>query len=354
MPLTSIFRTTSVLVSFTFSSLPLVSRFLGEWRQKAQAIPDETLRRQALASIDTKRFHCQGGSCYAVPAGRLGTEVVRAIVALQTISDYLDNLCDRAGVLDEASFRQLHLAMTEALTPGDPISPYYALYPSGNDGGYLEELVSATRTSCQRLPGFDMVSGRALVYVSLYSDLQSLKHLEPKERSGRLQDWHVRKGLAWPGIHWWEFAAACGSTLGIFALLALASQPGSKSEVAEALCQAYFPYISGLHILLDYLIDMEEDAREGDFNLVAPYQSASERGERLGLFVERAMEGAALLPDSHFHRTVVRGLLAMYLSDPKVKEQGLVPLARELAARGGPGTSFMTGGCRALRAAGVI
>jgi len=354
VPLTSFLRTTSVLASFTFSALPLVSRFLGEWRQKAQSIPNEVLRRQALASIDAKRFHCQGGSCYAVPAGHLRTEVARAIVALQTISDYLDNLCDRAGVLEEASFRQLHLAMTEALEPGGPVSPYYLLYPWGDDGGYLAGLVGATRAAVGRLPGFAVVSRQALVYASLYSDLQSLKHLEPGERGARLQDWRARKGGQWPEIRWWEFAAACGSTLGIFALLSLASRPRPEAQEVEAISAAYFPYITGLHILLDYLIDMEEDAREGDFNLVVPYGSARHMGERLGLFVQRAMERAALLPDPHFHRAVVRGLLAMYMSDPKVRDQGLTPLAMELTAQAGPGTSFMLWGCRALRHAGVI
>lgn len=40
---------------------------------------------------------------------------VKFIVAFQTISDYLDNLCDRVEVNDEQAFRQLHLAITDAL-----------------------------------------------------------------------------------------------------------------------------------------------------------------------------------------------------------------------------------------------
>jgi tetraprenyl-beta-curcumene synthase len=46
------------------------------------------------------------------------------VVALQTISDYLDNLCDRRGS-PTGRFRQLHLAMTDALDPAGETHDYY-------------------------------------------------------------------------------------------------------------------------------------------------------------------------------------------------------------------------------------
>lgn len=40
---------------------PDVHRYLQEWKKRAENIPDPELRRQALMSIETKAFHCEGG-----------------------------------------------------------------------------------------------------------------------------------------------------------------------------------------------------------------------------------------------------------------------------------------------------
>ena len=107
------------------------------------------LLQQASASLSRKRFHAQGGSFYALYNfnPRYYKKLVSLIVALQTISDYLDNLCDRGGIYNEAAFRCLHRAMTAALTRG-PIKglDYYRFYPVKNDGGYLEALVAECRS----------------------------------------------------------------------------------------------------------------------------------------------------------------------------------------------------------------
>ena len=104
--------------------LPLSSRELAAWHERAEAMPDPELRRQALASLRLKRFHADGGCVYATgaPPGPERERLVRLIVAFQTISDYLDNLCDRAGSLDPDEFRRLHQVMIDAVgtTAGGP------------------------------------------------------------------------------------------------------------------------------------------------------------------------------------------------------------------------------------------
>ena len=42
---------------------------------------------------------------------------------------------------------------------------------------------------------------------------------------------------------------------------------------AEQIRNGYFPYIQGLHILLDYLIDQEEDKVGGDLNFCFYYEN---------------------------------------------------------------------------------
>ena len=328
-----------ILTRFLTGVLPQVSRELRRWEQRLTVYADWPLLQQASASLSRKRFHAQGGSFFALYnfSPRYSRKLVSLIVALQTISDYLDNLCDRGGVYDEAAFRCLHQAMTAALTRG-PIRKrdYYRFYPLKNDGGYLDALVSECRECIGSLPAYPVVEQEILRLISLYNDLQVYKHLNPAVRGSRLKRWFREKAApSNPPLHFWEYAAASGSTLAVFALCALAASAETSIEDAKKLVEVYFPWVCGLHILLDYWIDQEEDRREGDYNFVSCYPSPKAAVDRLHLFLQRSLQGAAGLPRSSFHRSVVRGLLALYLSDPKVKLLGLQKEASSQIHAGG-------------------
>ncbi|WPD19376.1 tetraprenyl-beta-curcumene synthase family protein [Thermaerobacter composti] len=418
--------------------LPLVDEALDRWQRRAAAIPDPELRRQALASIRTKRFHCEGGAVFAaaVPPARRRA-LVEAVVALQTISDYLDNLCDRSESLDPADYRQLHRAMLDAVTPAGtaagappsaagasattamramapeggghrdaaaarpsglratapvscrpappgpplarrpdapsrpgpgpssvaPVAPasppalpgaangYYRLHPHGDDGGYLEALVATCRAALATFPGYGTVAGAVRRLVSLYNDLQVNKHGDPRGRQARMAAWYRQAAGRWHGrLAWWEFAAACGSTLGVFALFREALLgPDPPAPRIRRLLDAYFPWIGGLHILLDYLIDQAEDRAGGDLNLVEPYGDAGRASQGLSVFVREAARRAARLRDAPLHRLVVDGLLGLYLSDPKVAQQRLEPVVRHLLASGGAGARLCFAASRFVR-----
>ena len=76
------------------------------------------------------------------------------------------------------------------------------------------------------------------------------------------------------------------------------------------------------------------------------YPDAAAAATRIAAFGRRAASAVADLPLAGFHRTVVRGLPALYLSDPKVTAQGLEgPAGRTLQAAG-PGTWLL---CTAVR-----
>lgn len=113
--------------------------------------------------------------------------------------------------------------------------------------------------------------------------------------------------------------------------------------------EAYFPWICGLHILLDYLIDQEEDLREGDLNFVSFYSDGHEIEERMTWILENALRSLRGLNDPDFHATVVEGLLGLYLSDPKVEEQGLERLAKVLIRRAGWRARLVHTYCRIWR-----
>lgn len=335
-------------------SIPAVEKELSNWRNVASLIPQPELRKQALASLKEKKFHCQGGSVYATlsPAKSLRRQLLKAIVSLQTISDYLDNLSDRSGIVNEDAFRQLHLAFTDALTPGGRDHDYYACYPYFRDGGYLAALVKTCRQAIAYLPGYQKIQEHIMELAHLYCHLQIVKHLEEGKREATL-----RKSLE-PiaqkyGLYWWELAAATGSTLGIFALMAAAADDGSKDGVI-ILKETYFPWIGGLHILLDYFIDQQEDRCGGDLNFCSFYGSQEEATARFKLFLRQAKERANTLPEPAFHLLVVKGLPALYLSDFKARDPGYLSTIKVILQEAGAFSQQLFLLCRVLRAFGVI
>src|SRR5690625_3617211 len=136
---------------------PQVRKELDYWTTRATQIPDKELKRQALASIHSKRFHCQGGAVFALLAGKQWKEAVRFIVAYQTISDYLDNLCDRSTSLDPMDFRLLHHSMRDALTPGREQKNYYALREDQDDGSYLSDLAAACQNILKTIKNYSAI-----------------------------------------------------------------------------------------------------------------------------------------------------------------------------------------------------
>jgi tetraprenyl-beta-curcumene synthase len=331
---------------------------VGRWERLAAAIPSPELRRQAQASLRLKRFHCDGGAVYSLAAGGARAGAVRFIVALQTISDYLDNLADRSTAGGAPDLAQLHTAMVEAVQAGAPDADpqrFYRYHPDRDDGGYLAALVAACRGEVDGLDPAAAGLFRATVTPLLrwYCLLQEYKHL-PAGREEAVRRWCASLAPEAPGWAWWEVAAATGSTLGPFALFACAAAGELDPGTAARLRAAYFPYVTGLHILLDYWIDQAEDAGGGDMNFTAYYPSAQAAAARLAEIGRRAAGSVRALPDAGFHRTVVLGLPALYLADPKVDAQGLRRLGWRVLRQAGPWSWFLYWAVRWLRGQRVM
>ncbi|HHT67959.1 MAG TPA: DUF2600 family protein [Firmicutes bacterium] len=326
------------------ASIPTVRKELRVWVNLAAQLPDP-LRTQALSSIEHKAFHCIGGSIYAHYPDADTQAMIRLIVAFQTISDYLDNLCDRLHVTDPDAFRLLHTSITHALTPGAPLHDYYALYPHGEEI-YLSGLVATCQDLLRRIPYYPRSQPYVLRLAERYCELQVLKHVEGGEHL--LREWVERSADS--TLAWNEWSAACGSTLGIFFFFALAY--AASTPDGEQIMQAYFPWIQGLHILLDYLIDLTEDADNGDLNFITYYPTVKARECSLCTFARESKRHANRLPESAFHSIVVDGLIALYGSDPKVAQQGQQNIVRRMACD--RSNLLLLDLCRGLRDLNVI
>jgi tetraprenyl-beta-curcumene synthase len=310
------------LIRFLRNVVPRASRALELIRARAEAIPDERLRVQALSSIDGKAYHVAGGCILATFLSRPAAEHYIEIVApLETIYDYLDNLCDRHPGVSASAYPVLHRAIFDALDPTARAVGYYELGPVGDDGDYLVALVRRTQRSLRRLSDYRLLLPLFHEAAKLYGEMQSYVHLPPGEREAACERWFAGHRSRYGDLQWQEFACAAGSQFHVYAPLFMLFD-SSYGDIAASY-DAYFPAVSALHVLLDSFIDQQEDRENGDLNFVAAYAGRDEFFERAAVLARRAVAGFSKLPDSHRHRFVLRTMALFYLTHPKVYAQGL-------------------------------
>ncbi|MDQ6766660.1 MAG: tetraprenyl-beta-curcumene synthase family protein [Candidatus Eremiobacteraeota bacterium] len=313
---------------FLLRIVPQAAAELRRLKQRAKLIPDAELRREALSSITHKDFHVHGGCILAtfLPPAQ-AKRYVALIAAFETAVDYLDNLCDRVGTFDEADFRALHEALNDAIIPGAPLRDYFR-HRAVDDGGYLAALVKRSQEHFAALPSYDIVAPLVRGVTDRYCELQALKHLAPGVREQRCKDAFATLAF---DLQWWEGAAACGSTMPTFAL-AFGAVQGCELARAEQLLDAYFPYISAFHILLDYFIDQAEDSVHGELNFVGCYPSRKDARDGIARVGRAALARARSTDDPRRHDFAVRAMCTFYCSRKKVAEQSLGEDARAIAA----------------------
>ncbi len=323
--------TATHLARFLHRIVPLASRSLDDIERYARAIPDDRLREQALASISGKAYHVAGAAIFATfLPDDAAKHYIELVAPLETLYDYLDNLCDRMPNVSPQAFRTLHAALADALDPAAPIRDYYADGPAGDDGDYLAWLVRRVKSALRRIGGHHALLPHLREAASFYADLQTYKHLPRGERERACIEWYERNRARFAHLEWFEFASACGSQFHVYApLYALFA---GQTYAIDATYAAYFPPVCALHVLFDYFIDHTEDRLHGELNFVDCYPSRGVMVERLGALAAQAASSFAHLPQPRVHRFVLRIMTLFYLTHPKVFAQGLDGTALRLLA----------------------
>ena len=327
--------------------LPAVSRELNAWRARAAAIPDLPLREDALDSITHKRDNAEGAGLFWVLPRSRDRQLLRLLVAYQTIWDFLDNLSERET--DEANGRQLHSALVEALDPGAPISDYYRHHPWKNDGGYLRALVETCRASCEALPSYARVRPQVLAGVKRCS-VQSLNHdSTPERRDAALEDWARREFPGEQAMRWFELTAASSAFLP-YALFALAAEPRCEDRDIAHAYAAYFPWTALAIAMLDSYVDQREDVLCGNHSYISHYDDDELAIRRLREIVDRTLRGANGLRNGHRHAVIAGCMVAMYLSRDCAETPEMRTRTRALACAGGSLTRLLLPLLRVWRA----
>ncbi|HUZ48299.1 MAG TPA: DUF2600 family protein [Candidatus Dormibacteraeota bacterium] len=317
------------LARFLRVIVPQARERLAALRTLAEAMPDDRLRAQALASIEGKSYHVAGACILATflppDAAR---EYIAVVAPLETIYDYLDNLCDRHPDVDPAAYPVLHQAIADALDPNAAPRDYYANGPSGDDGGYLRALVEQTQRGLAKLPHYEDLLPYFRESALLYSQMQTFSHYTSPERELACVSWYEEHRERFKALDWHEFACAAGSQFQVYAPLFVAFE--GRPDLAGLAYDAYFPYVSSLHVMLDSFIDQSEDAAHGELSFAAVYDGPRRLRERVAFLAAAGRRGFAALPRPECHRFVLRIMTLFYLTHPKVFTQGLDRQARSL------------------------
>lgn len=319
------------LLRFLRVVVPQAASALAAIEADTRGIPDDELRAQALASVQGKAYHVAGGCILATFLGRdAARRYIEVVAPLESIYDYLDNLCDRHPGVTPAAYPVLHEAIADALDPTRGTHDYYARGPSGSDGGYLARLVQRSQHGIRALAGHEALAARFAEAAAFYSGLQSYKHLPPGQREAACLEWYSRDRERFADLEWFEFAAAAGSQFQVYVPLFLLAT-GEPASI-DAGYDAYFPAVAALHVLLDAFIDQSEDREHGELNLYCCYGEAAHARQRFGVLSRRAFASFDGLPHPSRHRFLLRTMALFYLTHPKLYDQNLDEPARALLA----------------------
>ncbi len=305
--------------------LRAVSDEIQRWRERAESIPDEPLREDALYVLEHKRTHAHGAALFWTLPSCRNFDLLRLLVAYELIWDYLDNLSERAAEHGETDGRHLHMAIAEAVDPGASVSDYYLKHPWHDDGGYLRALVESCQEGCRRLPSYPRVRDLVIREAERAQVLAVNHNPDPAIRDTTLERWVAEEFPGRQPASWWEISGAASAPLAIHALLALAAEPEcSESEIWQTY-SAYFPWLSAATTMLDSYVDQIEDAANGDHSYVSHYPDPEVAIGSIGELVLRSLTEARALRDGHRHAVIAAAMIAMYLSKD-------VAPARELRA----------------------
>jgi tetraprenyl-beta-curcumene synthase len=308
-------------------------------RARASRIPDALLRRTAL-DAQRKWGNVEGAAAFAafVPS-RHRAAAARAMSCFQAAYNYLDMLGEQPCADPVANGRCLHSALLVALDPDASHLDYYEHCLQREDGGYLREILDSCRAALGTLPSYSALAPAALRAAERIVEFQSCNTGELQGDLAALERWARAETPPGEDLRWWETAAAGGSSLGIYALIALAAEPAFErsSDTVAAVQDAYFPWIGALHSLLDNLVDVAEDRATGQHNLIGLYGSPLQAAERIGRLAERSLGAARGLPDARAHTLVLAAMASFYLSTPEAATPEALPVARAvLGALDGP------------------
>jgi tetraprenyl-beta-curcumene synthase len=196
--------------------------------------------------------------------------------------------------------------------------------------------VNTCRGAFAALPSHGAVFATAWDAAARIVAFQSLNLTTDQGGHDALERWARLQTPAGSGLQWWQAAAAGGSSLAVHALIATGASADVDAAQTTAIEDAYFPWICALHSLLDSLVDIDEDRRAGQRNLLSYHSSPEQAAFAMKMLARRASAEARDLPDARRHVVILTAMAAYYLSSGQAAKPDAAATAQNVAAAVGP------------------
>lgn len=296
---------------------PLVRAQLDHWHGRAETISDPALRTLALEKLEEEGFNAEVAATLATIAPRLHRRrVVKAIVALEVLFDFLDGLTESPSPSSPGDGERLFESFTDAVSPGAPrTGDYYRHHARCDSSGYLEELVGTVRFALASLPSIPQLADTLRGAAVRSAEAQLRIHSIPLEGLDGAERWASARASG-TALEWREFlAGAASSVLGVHALIAAAADPRTTWADGREIDRAYLS-ISVLPTVLDSLIDYDRDTAAGQPGYVGLYEDPKVLQRRLASTIADALGRARSIPNGPHHVMTIVGIVAYYSSAP--------------------------------------
>jgi hypothetical protein len=258
--------------------------------------------------------------------------VVKAIIALEVLYDYLDGLTEAPSLQEPEDGRCLFGAFIDAVSPSlRRVGDYYRHHPRCDASGYMDELVATVRFALAELPGIAKLADVLRRGARRSSEAQLGIHAMPLLGRGGLERWATAHA-AGTTLEWREFlAGSASSVLSVHALIAAAADHRTTHAQALQIDRAYLS-ISALPTVLDSLIDYDSDTAAGRRGFVGLYENRDVLQRRITRVLRDAVELARQLPNGPHHVMTIVGIVAYYTSAPGASGSFARPAAERTAS----------------------
>jgi tetraprenyl-beta-curcumene synthase len=309
-----------------------VRRELECWHVQAGAIADPALRALALEKLEQEGLNARAAALLATFAPRRRRrEMVRAIVALEVLFDYLDGRTEPESSGDPLAWRrELFAVLNWAVAEPSRAEPRAPAIDAA-DAAYLGALAECSRASLARLPSAQATREAMARAASRAGEAQTRKHARGELGEEQLCAW-ARAGAAGTMLDWREYlAGACASVLALHALIASFGIDGEQASELDAL----YLRIGAVAALLDSAADYEQDQaveRRGNVGFLEGEE------ELRRSVVELVADTSALARRSPSRRrdgAVLAGVLGYYTTGPGARTALARSIAAQLRARHG-------------------
>lgn len=302
-------------------------------------------------SLQMKKLPAREAGIYALYPGVNLDNTLDFIISFQTIDRCINHICSKIKDKDELLIGRLYLSLRDAVDPKRRISVGYI---NGLDSKYVStiiKLVERCRNQVVMPPSYNLVITRLKKFIQMYSDFMTCSHLDKELRNKKIEEWVDRYYDKSTGISKTEIITASASPLLVFVLFACAHDPYLTREEVDNIWDAYFPWICGLHALLYNFVNVN-DVFGNNNNLAFYYKNLKMYEDKITFFIEKSLESCNKLKYPEFHRTAVKMIIALYLSNPQAYH-GMNRLAStNIMKKSGSAARFYYNLCKLLRLSG--